>query len=195
MPKPAQSSKPPSSLAPSTVSPAKTAADKDEPDNEAQNLKNDVALQRLLAESHLLSEAASASQSTSLELAGKARHRALALRMRSLAGGGPLSALAKDVAPDGAAAGGVMPMAMRRGIDRRRREREERRRREAREAGVVLEAPASKRGRGATGRRRERGSVGDPAVGRFRGGVLTLSERDVALIRGKRGGRGGGRRR
>jgi hypothetical protein len=88
-------------------------------------------------------------------------------------------------------------MAMRRGIERRRREREERRRGEAKEAGVVLEARASKRGRGAArGRgRRERGSVGDPAVGRFKRGLLTLSERDVAQIRGKRGGRGVGRRR
>ena len=117
--------------------------------------------------------------------------------MRSLAAGagGPPSAPARDAAADGAAGGGVMPMAMRRGIDRRRREREERRRREAREAGVMLEAPAGKRGRAAVGRRRERGGVGDPAVGRFRRGLLTLSERDVAQIRGKRGGRGGGRRR
>ena len=68
--------------------------------------------------------------------------------------------------------------------------REETRRSEARENGIVLERVRGKGGE-AKGKRRERG-VGAPAVGRFSGGTLRLSRRDVEEIEGpKRGGKGG----
>ena len=52
-----------------------------------------------------------------------------------------------------------------------------------------------KRQKGKAGKR-ERG-IGGPSVGRFRGGVLMLSERDLRSIQGSggSGGRGGGKNR
>ena len=78
---------------------------------------------------------------------------------------------------------------------RKAREREAERRREAREGGVVLEKERRGDGKRKVGRR-ERG-VGGPNVGKFRGGTLVLSKRDVVEIEGrKEGGRGGrGRKR
>ena len=66
---------------------------------------------------------------------------------------------------------------------------EEKRRHEAREAGIILE----KEKRAATkekDKRRERG-VGGPSIGKFRGGTLSLSKKDVRSITGGPGGGGG----
>jgi len=86
-------------------------------------------------------------------------------------------------------------------MEDKRREREGERRREARENGVVLEREG-KRGREERGKgkgKRERGvGVGDPSVGRWKGGMLVLGRRDVDAIEGRgerRGGRGGKRGR
>lgn len=93
-----------------------------------------------------------------------------------------------------------MPLAMRRGITQHRADREARRRREARECGVVLEAPApssssssSRRratGGGGGGARRGAGGpkVGMPGVGRLRGAELRISARDVRDIEGRKAG-------
>jgi len=84
-------------------------------------------------------------------------------------------------------------------MEEKKREREEGRRREARENGVVLEREGGKkRGKERGWGKRERG-VGDPAVGRWKGGMLVLGRRDVESIQGRegtgRGGRGGKRGR
>lgn len=80
-------------------------------------------------------------------------------------------------------------------MEKKGKEREERRRREARENGVVLEKFGGKVRR--EEKKRERG-VGKPGVGRFEGGALRLSKKDVFEIQGDsgggRGGRGGGGR-
>jgi hypothetical protein len=109
-----------------------------------------------------------------------------------------------------------MPVAMRRGIEEKKRSTEEKRRKQAKENGIILEV-ATGSGKGKDGPRmggmksnkeegrRERG-IGVPAVGRFSGGTLTLSKKDVFAIEGPKkmsgrggrargGGRGGGRGR
>jgi hypothetical protein len=153
----------------------------DEDDADKINLKHDLALQRLLSESHLLNPTAS----SNLEASGKNRLRALDIRMQSLG--------AKSSTFDG----GKMPMNMRKGITAHRTGLEVKRRSDARENGIILER--EKRKREAVGKR-ERGIEGH-SVGRYKGGMLTLSKRDVRSIEGprergrggKRGGRGGGR--
>lgn len=86
-----------------------------------------------------------------------------------------------------------MPMAERKGIHANRAAKEEKRRNEARENGVILEREVRKSS-GARGKMRDRG-VGGPSVGRMRGGMLTLSRRDVAEIQGPSRGGGGSRGR
>ena len=82
-----------------------------------------------------------------------------------------------------------MPMAMRKGMAKKKGEREDKRRREAKEAGVVLERAVKVRKQRV---RDKEGDVGRPGVGRMKGGMLRLSERDVRSIEGRRGrGRGG----
>lgn len=74
-------------------------------------------------------------------------------------------------------------MSVRKGVMAKAKERETTRRKEARENGIILERP--KPTKTLTSRKRERG-VGNPAVGRFKKGMLTLSKRDVADITGGR---------
>lgn len=92
-----------------------------------------------------------------------------------------------------------MPIAHRKGIVSKQNEKEDTRRREARENGIILEKAkmkASTRNEG----KRDRG-VGAPAVGKFSGGTLKLSKKDIHDIEGpkrsssSRGGRGSGRGR
>lgn len=80
-----------------------------------------------------------------------------------------------------------MPMSQRKGIAAKAKMRDDKRRSEARENGIVLER--EKKVRKVAGKR-ERG-VGGPSVGKFKGGTLTLSKKDVASITGGGGGRGG----
>jgi hypothetical protein len=84
-----------------------------------------------------------------------------------------------------------MPLAHRRGILAKATTREANRRREAQENGIILERPSGKAR--AKEPRRERG-VDAPAVGRFRGGTLKLSKKDVLDIQGGERSRVGGKR-
>lgn len=87
-----------------------------------------------------------------------------------------------------------MPLPERRANAAKAKALEEKRRSEARENGIVLEKEVRKPRAVGKAKARERG-VGGPAVGKFRGGTLTLSKRDVTAITagGGRGGRGRGR--
>lgn len=131
---------------------------------DAENLKHDLALQRLLKESHLLDSA------SELAPTGKNRHKALDLRMQAL--GAKASIYQQQ----------HMPATHRRGIKAKGMQKEEKRRREARENGIILEKPAPKSKSSNSGRR-ERG-VGGPSVGKFAGGTLNLSKRDLAAVQG-----------
>lgn len=137
-------------------------------DDEADNLKNDLALQRLLRESHLLDF------SSSLSPTGDNRHKAIDLRLQTA---GAKSSILKQE---------KMPMGHRKGIVARAKHVEEKRRREARENGIVLEKE-KKVTTTKKSRVRDR-DVGGPGVGKFKGGTLTLSKRDVTDINGSKDG-------
>lgn len=170
-----KTAKPPSfsmDLNPITDSSKKPKNDEDDKDIESLNLKNDLALQRLLKESHLLESA------SDLAPTGKNRHKALDLRMQEL---GAKNSLYHQK---------NMPSSIRKGIKAKAVSKEDKRRREARENGIILEKPAPKKQ--ISNGRRERG-VGGPSIGKFAGGTLNLSSRDVAHVQGSR--RGGGKSR
>ncbi|KAL8705005.1 MAG: hypothetical protein Q9201_001850 [Fulgogasparrea decipioides] len=137
-------------------------ADPDEVATDVANLKNDLALQRLLKESHLLDPKLSSAPS------GQSRHKALDIRQQTL---GSKSSLFSQQS---------MPLAQRRGILAKAAERDEKRRREAKENGIILEKAMKSRARD---RQRQRG-IGAPSVGKFSRGILTLSKKDVAEIVG-----------
>src|SRR6266480_6038159 len=115
------SSKPPSSspasagAVPVSAKRNATSAVEDEDEEEAENLKNDIALKRLLAESHLLDPIA-AGGVRDLNPTGKNRHKALDLRIQAL---GSATSIYKQE---------KMPMNHRKGIVRKAQNREEKRR-------------------------------------------------------------------
>ena len=85
-----------------------------------------------------------------------------------------------------------MPLAQRKGIIAKAIGRDESRRREAKENGIILEKVVY--GHKKQEARRQRG-VGAPSVGKFQGGVLKLSRKDVAEIVGpERSSKGKGRK-
>jgi hypothetical protein len=75
-----------------------------------------------------------------------------------------------------------MPMSHRKGIISKQSEREEKRRREARENGIILEKAKSGM-KGPKEAKRERG-IGGPGIGKFSGGTLRLSKKDIFDIEG-----------
>lgn len=139
------------------------STDNDESSTDASNLKQDLALQRLLKESHLLDPQSSLSQS------GQNRHKAFDLRLQDM--GSNTSVFAQQ----------KMPFAQRKGITAKATKREELRRREAQENGIILEKAAKRKKKGDG--KRQRG-IGAPSVGKFQGGMLKLSKKDVAEIEG-----------
>jgi hypothetical protein len=143
-----------------------STADHEEDASETANLKNDLALQRLLKESHLLDPSTFKGKASAPE--GKSRLKSLDLRLQDLGARKSVSEQQK------------MPLSHRKGIAAKVTDREERRRKEAAENGVVLEKAKSAL---KAAKRRER-SVGGPIVGKFNGGTLKLSSRDVKSIQG-----------
>ncbi|KAK3067892.1 pre-rRNA processing and 40S ribosomal subunit assembly [Teratosphaeriaceae sp. CCFEE 6253] len=171
------SSKPPALTAQTRPIASKPAQSEPEDEAEASNLKHDLALQRLLRESHLLDHSAASSSSAVPE--GKSRIKALDLRIQDL--GAKNSHLTQE----------KMPIAHRKGIVAKASSRESARRKEAVENGVILEKVKSV---SQPQKRRERG-IGAPSVGKFRGGTLKLSSRDVRSVEGPKRAGGKGRKR
>ncbi|RMZ00749.1 hypothetical protein D0860_07870 [Hortaea werneckii] len=173
------SSKPPSS----NERPSKTAKQpKENPEEDASesaNLKHDLALQRLLKESHLLDPSSFDGTNTAPE--GKSRLKALDMRLQDL--GAKKGTLEQE----------KMPLSHRKGIKAKAANREVARRKDAAENGIILEKAKATKG---PERRRERG-VGAPSVGKFKGGTLQLSSRDVKSMERPRQAQGGkkGKRR
>lgn len=143
--------------------------------SEAANLKKDIALQRLLSESHLID---SIQNST---ISGKNRHKATDLRLRAL--GSKFSILNQK----------NMPLSHRKGIVAKKRDRESKRKNEARENGIILEK-ATSGGKKFFGKRRDRG-IGAPTIGIFSRGTLRLSEKDINNVEGSQRSRPGGKKR
>ena len=161
-----QSAKPPS-FGVTTVSTGKRkqvdSADIDDASADAANLKKDLALQRLLKESHLLDP------QSSLVHSGRNRHKALDLRLQDL---GSRSSIFQQQ---------NMPLTQRKGIKTKAAEREENRRRMAQENGIILDKAVKSKKRDES--KRQRG-IGAPSVGKFQGGMLKLSKKDIATIEG-----------
>ncbi|KAI4177745.1 MAG: hypothetical protein LQ343_000209 [Gyalolechia ehrenbergii] len=137
--------------------------DPEEVATDAANLKKDLALQRLLEESHLLDPA------LSLAPSGQKRHKALDMRQQAL--GSKSSTFSQK----------NMPLAQRKGILARAAERDEFRRRKAKENGIVLEKATKVKVQDPK-RQKE---IGAPRVGKFTRGMLTLSKKDVYEIVGR----------
>lgn len=131
---------------------------------EAKNLKHDLDLQRLLKESHLLSPGTFSSKTPTPQ--GSGRLKALDLRLRDLGAKDSISEQQK------------MPLSHRKGISAKAVTREERRRRTATENGVVLEKTKSE----TKPFKRREGGIGAPTIGKFKGGTLKLSSRDLRSI-------------
>ena len=74
-----------------------------------------------------------------------------------------------------------MPLSQRRGIDLKAARKEAARRSDAKENGIILEKVT--KGKKERCIRRQR-AIGTPGVGKFRGGMLKLSKKDVAEIQG-----------
>jgi hypothetical protein len=173
------SSKPPTSAS----APSKSLTVKKKQDDgsltETANLKNDLALQKLLRESHLLSASASSSGTSTptLSATGIARHKSTDLHLQSLGAKGSVFSQKK------------MPMAQRKHMIQKARSTDEKRRAEAKEAGVILERPTMGKATGKRDENKKRDrAVGLPSVGKFRGGTLSLSKKDVQSITGGGGG-------
>ena len=130
---------------------------------DAANLKKDLALQRLLKESHLLDS------QKSLSHLGQNRHKAVDLRLQDL---GSKNSVFKQK---------NMPLAQRKGIKAKAAEKEESRRRTAQQNGIILEKEV--KGKRKDHSKRQRG-IGAPSVGKFQGGMLKLSKKDIAEIEG-----------
>ena len=159
-----KTAKPPSSSE-SRLTHRSALSRKDDAEDAAEkaNLKNDVSLQRLLRESHLLDDENFVSQS------GLTRHKALDLRLRDLGSKDSIFSQKK------------MPIAQRQGISASVADSKEKRRREARENGIILEK-VGKADRQSPVKRQK--GIGAPSVGKFRGGTLHLSKGDVNRIQG-----------
>lgn len=131
-------------------------------------LRNDLQLRRFLNEAHLLDPA------DDLDPVGKNRHKANDLRLQSLGAKESIFEQKK------------MPMSHRQGMTAKAVKKEEKRRREARENGIVLEKQARKAAPNKN-KKRLRG-VGGPSVGKFQGGMLKLSEKDISSMGSRKGG-------
>lgn len=106
---------------------------------------------------------------SSLSHSGQNRHKALDLRLQDM--GSKTSVFVQQ----------NMPLAQRKGITAKATKREELRRREAQENGIILEKAVKGKKNGDTMRQR---GIGAPSVGKFQGGMLKLSKKDVAEIEG-----------
>ncbi|KAH9828323.1 hypothetical protein Tdes44962_MAKER02488 [Teratosphaeria destructans] len=177
------SSKPPTAQV--KVVQKRKQGNKDEEEDEgaeSTNLKHDLALQRLLKESHLLDKSSFDNATPMPE--GKSRLKALDLRLQDLGAKQAISVQDK------------MPLAHRKGIKAKAANREVSRRKEAAENGIILER-ARNVAKASSSRKRDRG-IGAPSVGKFKGGTLKLSSRDVRSIEGptkQKTGRGQGKGR
>lgn len=170
--------------------------EKDDAQNEDSKalLANDLELQRLINESHILSASnpfnSIGSRTLTAGGGGKTfvqgRTRALTTDMRLQQLGSTTSILTQR----------KMPMGMRKGISAAKGAKEEKRRREARENGIILEREdKGKSGGGKKSKRRGDLAVDMPGMGVFKGGELKLSKREVKAVEMEGMDYGGKRRR
>ncbi|OLL22794.1 hypothetical protein NEOLI_004687 [Neolecta irregularis DAH-3] len=155
------SSKPPSSKTAAQLKHSR-GTDDDDDDDDSINLKHDVALQRLLRESHLLHKEASSERG--LELTGKSRIKALEQYATSLGG---------KVKAD------RTPMRIKRGIKEKAQKRKEKNAREAMEAGIVTSKEKKVKKRVF---KKNSGLDNLHRVGKFKGGTLSINESEIRRV-------------
>ncbi|KAK9449349.1 uncharacterized protein V1518DRAFT_415740 [Limtongia smithiae] len=172
---------------------------------EAMNLKNDVALQRLITESHILSEANRkegsyfSSASASFDPIGKARLKTLNARIDSLALQSrahnkakktdyySLNPQALEDAQKEKFNKLKMPMNMRKGMLHTQAARQTKYEAKAREAGIVLPVkPKATKKSGTSQRKPQDRAPKIQSVGRFTKQGLVVSKSDIARISSKR---------
>ena len=137
---------------------ASKAAKPTSDDDETVNLQHDIALQRLLRESNLLSEYATKDDP------GRVRHLTLDSRISHLGG---------KESPKG-----KMPVRMRQGLELAKKKRQEKMEREAQEAGILM--PVKRKAK--VEKSRERGLKTTSGVGKFKNGMLKISDRDIQRV-------------
>lgn len=196
------SSRPPDTTtndAGSKPKPTQRPEEKDDTQNEDSKtlLANDLELQRLINESHILSASnpfnSIGSHTLTAGGGGKTfvqgRTRALTTDMRLQQLGSKTSILTQR----------KMPMGIRKGINAAKGAKEEKRRREARENGIILEREDKRKSGGGGKKSKRRGdlAVDMPGMGVFKGGELKLNKREVKAVEmeGMRMDYGGKRRR
>lgn len=181
------SSRPPDTTttdAPSSASRTKNKSSEDDDDNPQNEdsktlLANDLELQRLISESHILSatnpfnsigssSAAGGDGGAKTFTQGRTRTLTTDLRLQKLGSKESIFTQRK------------MPMNMRKGINTARDAKEDKRRREAKENGIILEKAVSKKPKKSKGRGGL--AVDMPGMGRFSGGELKLSKREVRAV-------------
>ncbi|KAF7562184.1 hypothetical protein G7046_g1941 [Stylonectria norvegica] len=170
------SSRPPDQTAPISTVAQQATTNAALPEDAPTLLAQDLELRRLLAESHLLRPAMTstgADVAPKAFAAGRTRHKATDLRVQAL--GSKTSIHKQD----------KMPMNIRKGIVTAAGARETKRRREAKENGVILERETVKKKAKKDNTDRDMG-VHRPGVGRLKGAMLTVSDRDVRKIEGGR---------
>lgn len=152
-------------------------------EDEQHNLENDLALQRLIKESHILAEAGLSGVDLSTGITGKARHKTLQSRLDDLG--------LKKSKPE------TMPMNIRKGMVSKQKRRHENYVERAKEAGIILARPAKKSAGEEGGKKRvvkrERG-LKIASVGRETKHGLIISKSEIARYSGSGGGRGGRKR-
>ncbi|KAJ4353736.1 pre-rRNA processing and 40S ribosomal subunit assembly [Didymosphaeria variabile] len=173
------SAKPPS-LSVSTAAKPAPKPKKEDDSVEAAHMKNDLELQKLLRESHILSSNAPtySTRTGNTRETNDARHKLTDLHIQSL--GAKKSIFAQK----------SMPMSHRKGINAKTKMRDNKRRAEAKENGITLEK--EQKVRKAVGKR-DRG-VGAPSVGKFKGGTLTLSKKELRGLTSSAGDKSKGKK-
>ncbi|KAA8898488.1 hypothetical protein TRICI_006550 [Trichomonascus ciferrii] len=142
--------------------------------DDKESLEKDIALQRLISESHILAEGrdqfSGADISTDFDPIGKTRHKTLSSRLESL--GGISDKNAKQRAP----------MNIQQGINAKRQERKEKHEKYAKEAGIVLARPTSSVKKAPI--KRDKG-LKIASVGKNTRHGLKISEKDIQKVSGK----------
>lgn len=149
----------------------KSRRNKSKPDEDEQlNLDNDLALQRLIKESHILAEAGLSGVDISTGITGKARHKTLESRLNDLG-----VKKSKE---------GQIPMNMRKGMIAKSQERQATHIKQSREAGIILARPSKKVGeKEKKPVKRERG-LKIASVGRETRHGLIISKSEIAKYSG-----------
>ncbi|KTW27412.1 hypothetical protein T552_02391 [Pneumocystis carinii B80] len=128
-------------------------------DLDYKQLKNDIALQRLLRECHLLKKG-SDSSTFSLEPVGKQRHKIIENRIKLLGG--------KEIKEK-------IPFKIRLGMKLKAKIRSDIAKKKAKESGLVRALPAPK----SKAKHKRNYGLNEIRIGKYHKGMITLSEKDI----------------